>query len=143
MKKLVEKTGFEAAIFWERFQTLSLFTLLVQFLSGLPIPEIMTKSIGPNGLVVLLIIVWPMVKSHEFRKMLLMNTLYADLFDRFFITLIISVLLFTAVVCSTLAVKAEFALQSPAAFVAIYILCLPVVLNTKRMNPQRVTLRRS
>jgi len=118
------------------------FTDTVEALGKFPIPEIMATPIGPNGLIAMLIVVYPVIKSQELRKMVLLNTRYADLFARLFMTLVISVFLFTSVICFTQAVKAEFALQSPAAFFAIYILCLPVILNTKRMTPQRVTLKR-
>lgn len=106
-------------------------------------PEIMSKPLGSNGLIAMLIVIYPIIQSSEFGKTMSSNTRYADLLYRIFITLVISVLLFSSMVCFTLAIKAESGLQSLAVFCALYSLCLIVILNTKRMKLQRMTLMKA
>jgi hypothetical protein len=132
----------QASNLTESFLPLLLFPELVQILGRLPFPELMKKPVGLSGLLVILLFAFVSLRSRELWQVFSQNTRFGDRFQRLLIALVISVLFFPTVVMVTNLVTLEYQEQSLIGFLALYMLCSIVTINTKRMKPSRSTLMR-
>ena len=132
----------QASNLTESFLPLLLFPELVEILGKLPFPEMMKKPMGLDSLLVILLFVLALHLSKELWQVFSQNTRFGDKFQRLLIALVISVLFFPTVVMVTNLVTLEYQEQSLIGFLALYMLCSIVTINTKRMKPSRSTLMR-